>query len=903
MDIQYTRHELENGLQVVLHEDHRDPMVSVYVYYHVGSAREIPGRSGFAHLFEHLMFEGSANVPEGAHFQRIQAAGGSLNGTTSEDRTNYFETLPANHLELALHLESDRMGWLLPALTQEKLDNQREVVKNERRQNYDNRPYGLVREIVAKVMRPPEHPYHHIPIGSMEDLDAATLDDVAAFFRRWYGPNNATLVLAGDFVPNEALEAVRRHFGPIPRGPEVGPPTAEDQGLPATIRGIQEDRVSVPQLSMVWPTVPANHSDEVALDALTDYLSANQASILDKVLLYDEELASVVTIQHATAELGGELWLTLRPRPGVSLERLETRVDELLDRVVSEGIDSGRHDRLTNRWEGGVLRRLDSLQARAGQMGLDACLYGDPGLMAQNIEDRKRVEAAELLRVCKKYIHGRPRVALAVVPIGQSELAPPGYRPANELLPAPSSAPAPEHAEASLCEEAPLRNAPASGPIPKLKVPSLRRHRGDFDVAVAAHGTLEASYLSLGLAGGRLEELAGHAGIASLLAEILSEGTQERDHASFQDSVDGLGASFAAAAGEEGLTLHFSCLDRHRAEGLALLRELLDAPRLLETEFERCRQQRLVALRMRSDHAQALAADGFAGLIHGEAHPAGQPFLGTLKSIGALDIDDIFLHWDLCTSGSPRILAALGNVTPEELSGPLDGVLPACGSPQPTPTPPSSWRPAHPGLHLIDLPGAAQAEVRIGHLAPFADAALSYRLHAANTCLGGGFSSRINLNLREDKGYTYGAHSGFASTGSYGRFTMNTAVHTEVCGAAVQELLSEATRYRDGLSDAEVEFTRQSLSQTLICQYSSAGSRLAYLENVLRRGWSPDYPEKRLAWILSVQAQELNETIRHHLDPSCFTILVVGDKTKIAPQLEKLELGPIRDITEGIRRG
>ncbi|MCZ6598038.1 MAG: pitrilysin family protein [Planctomycetota bacterium] len=416
MDIPFEKHELGNGLQVVLHSDRSAPLAAVYVYYHVGSAREERGRSGFAHLFEHMLFQGSEHVPESDHFRLIQEAGGTLNGTTSEDRTNYFETLPSNHLELALWLESDRMGFLLPAMTQAKLDNQRDVVKNERRQSYDNRPYGLVRETLRKEIFPVEHPLHWTPIGSMEDLDRAGLEDVAAFFRRWYGPNNATLAIGGDFEPSHALALAERWFGPLPRGPEVHPLAPQPSPLAETRRVTLQDRVQIPQVTLAWPTVPSWHPDEAALNLLADVLSANRSSVLDRALLIDEELAARVTILHRALEVAGILTIDLRPRPGVTLETLERRTDELIREAVERGIEPERLQRLKTAREAQVLVALDTVSARTNALAHYNTFRGDPGALAADLARHDAVTPEEVACVAREYLIDRPRVVLSVVP-------------------------------------------------------------------------------------------------------------------------------------------------------------------------------------------------------------------------------------------------------------------------------------------------------------------------------------------------------------------------------------------------------------------------------------------------------------------------------------------------------
>src|SRR5262245_37751786 len=438
--VPFTKHVLRDGLELVPHEDHSEPVVAVYVYYHVGSSREEPGRSGFAHLFEHMLFQGSQHVADNDHFRLIQEAGGALNGTTNQDRTNYFETLPSEHLELALMLESDRMGFLLPAMTQAKLDNQRDVVMNERRQSYENRPYGLVHETLLAALYPEGHPYSWPTIGSMADIQAATLEDVARFFRRWYGPNNATLAIGGDFEPARALELVARYFGPLPPGPPVERPVPELARRAAPPRVVLEDRVQQPQLSLCWPTVADGYPDEPALELLADVLSANKSSVLDRALMIEQELASLVAIAHVAQERAGTLSLSARPHPGVTLGQLERRIDELLHELARRGVDPERLERLKRRREGELFRTLETVAARTSRVGHDNLFHGDPGRITLELERRRAVGVAEVEAVLARYVLDRPRVVLSTVPRGQRALA----APADEAAPAAAPPPAPE---------------------------------------------------------------------------------------------------------------------------------------------------------------------------------------------------------------------------------------------------------------------------------------------------------------------------------------------------------------------------------------------------------------------------------------------------------------------------
>ncbi|NOT30781.1 MAG: insulinase family protein, partial [Planctomycetes bacterium] len=614
--IPFTKHVLENGLELVLHEDHSEPVVAVYVYYHVGSSREERGRSGFAHLFEHMLFQGSAHVQDNGHFRLIQEAGGALNGSTNQDRTNYYETLPAEELELALWLEADRMGFLLPAMTQAKLDNQRDVVMNERRQSYENRPYGLVHETLLAALYPEGHPYSWPTIGSMADIQAATLEDIARFFRRWYGPNNATLALGGDFEPARALALVEHYFGSIPAGPPVERPAPEPARLACTRRVLLEDRVQQPQLSLCWPTVPAGHPDEPALECLADVLSANKSSLLDRALMIDEELASLVTIAHLAEERAGALLVNLRPHPGVTLGRLEQRVGEILAELARRGVEPARLERLKRRREGELFRVLETVAARTSQLAHDNLFHGDPGRVQLELERRRAVRPAEVEAVLRRHVLGHAHVVLSTVPRGQPELA--AVEPVAASFPATSFS-------ATSCEAAPpLERArvPASGVARAFRSPPMWSARLANGVSVLGSplDKVPLTRLALAIPAGRAWEPRAQCGLAWLTAEMLEEGTRALSGIEFLDELDGLGAHLSISAGDEDLVLRLSVLDECLPRALELLSDVVLAPRFDAADFARVQRARLVELGTRGDRIGELAADGFARLLYGPQH-------------------------------------------------------------------------------------------------------------------------------------------------------------------------------------------------------------------------------------------------------------------------------------------
>jgi zinc protease len=426
VSIPHTLFELDNGLRFIVHQDRSAPIVQVNVWYHVGSGYEEPGRTGFAHLFEHVMFEGSGNVPRGDFDMLLEAAGGRSNGTTNVDRTNYFETVPANALELALWLEADRMGTLLDAMTQQKLDIQRDVVKNERRQSYENQPYGMFWETQAPLMYPPGHPYSWTTIGSMEDLSAATLEDVEGFFRRYYAPNNAVVAVAGDVEVAEVRRLAERFFGWIPRGEPVQRPQMAIPQLEATRHVTLEDRVSLPQLNLMWRTPEAYSADDAALGALAQILAGGRNSRLFRRLVFEEQTAQSVAAFNWSKLLAGDFFVRVTARPGIELARMEAAVLEEIARLAAEPPSERELQRVKNGLETDMVTSLERVSTKADRLNEYLYFTGTPDFAAQDVARFRALTPADVQRAAQRYLDGRHRVAISIVPEGQPQLAAPG---------------------------------------------------------------------------------------------------------------------------------------------------------------------------------------------------------------------------------------------------------------------------------------------------------------------------------------------------------------------------------------------------------------------------------------------------------------------------------------------
>jgi zinc protease len=908
--IPFKKFVLDNGLELVVHEDHSDPVVAVYVYYHVGSAREVHGRSGFAHLFEHMLFQGSEHIGDDQHFKLVQEAGGTLNGSTTTDRTNYFEVMPANQLELALWLESDRMGFLLPAMTQAKLDNQREVVKNERRQSYENRPYGQAEGVIQAALFPPDHPYSWLTIGSQEDLTAASLDDVKGFFQRWYGPNNATLAIGGDVKTDEVVALVRKYFGSIPRGPAVATPTPRATSLSATKRLVMEDKVKLPELSLTWPAVPAQASDEPALDFLASVLAANKSAVLNKALMIDEQLASLVRANNEARELAGGFSITLRPDPGVSLDTLEKKTTELLEKLSKDGVDPGQLERVKSRYEASMVRRQETVQQRTATLADYNTFVKDPGYLDEDIRRHLAVSPDDVNRVLKQYVLGKPAVVLSVVPDGKKELAASGSTTdAKSLASAVEAAwkdPRGGKIAASSVQAVPgpapsvdRARKPGAGAAITFHAPAV--WHGDLEGGIRAVGThyseLPITTLSLSVPAGRLHETMQTLGLSSMTADLLQQGTRSLTATGFTEELDRLGATLNASANEEEITFTLSCLDKHLDKAVALLGEVILHPRFSEEDFRRIRSDRLVALDTRADQIRVIASDAYRRLLWGDS-VAGMPTEGTRPTVEKMTLDDVKNFWREHGVPSGARLTYVGSREAKDVQKLL---APITGSWKPGATAkklevPAVLPIASTRIYLVDKPGAAQSELRIGHVSiPSTDPDF-YPLSVLNYPLGGVFSSRVNLNLREDKGYTYGARTGVDGGLIPGPFTASAAVKTDVTKESVVEFMKELVKIRDGLSEKELDFTKDSISQSATRQYESTRELAGMLENISKYGWADDYAERRLKQLAGFTLDDMKRMAQEYLHPDAMVLLVVGDKKKIAKGLAELGYGELIEL-------
>ncbi|MGL4836158.1 MAG: M16 family metallopeptidase [Shewanella sp.] len=891
--IPYKKYQLANGLTVILHQDNSDPLVHVDVTYHVGSARELAGRSGFAHLFEHMMFQGSANVADEQHFEVVTEAGGTLNGTTNTDRTNYFQTVPNNQLEKMLWLESDRMGFLLPALTSQKFEVQRETVKNERAQRIDNQPYGRMNERFNQAFYPQGHPYSWPVIGWPEDLNRATVDDVKHFFQRWYGPNNATLTIGGDFDEMQTLAWINQYFGEIPKGPEVLPDPKTPVELASTRYISMEDNVHLPLIRMAFPTVYASHGDEAALDLLANILGGGKTSLLYKNLVKDG-YAVQASVSHPCQELACQMsiYALANPAKGVTLAQLEQQILDSINEFEQRGVTEADLQKVKVQFEAETIFGLQSVKGKVSTLALNQTMFGEPNKIAADLARYANVTKDDVMRVFQKYIKDKPQVVMSVVPQGMRALIAHPDNFTSQPLTVAQTAVAADLPLSTLQSTFDRTSMPPAGPAPKIKVPDIWTHRLANGIEVMGTQSTETPTVELVIylnGGHRLVPVA-KAGLASLTAEMLNESSQKRSSEALSQALEMLGSTIDFSASEYQSTIKVSALTAHLDETLAILEEKLFQPGFTEADFIRVKQQQLQQIQHMQADPGYIADTALLGLLYGSNNALGVSDMGTLASVAGLTLADVKAFYAEQYRGGNAKIVTVANLSETALLPKLAGLSEWQG--QASVLPPLKPFPQLSGgtLYIIDKPGAAQSVINIAKRAQPYDATGNYfKSYLMNYPLGGAFNSRINLNLRENKGYTYGARSQFTGGAETGDFVASSDVRTDVTAQALVEFIKEMSVYQQsGITPAELAFMRSSVSQGQALDYETPYQKAGFMRMIQRYQLSPDFTAEQDKIINTITKAQIDALAATEVDIKQMIILVVGDKAKIAADLARL---------------
>lgn len=892
--IKHHKYTLDNGLTVVLHPDASDPLVNVNVTYHVGSAREEYGRSGFAHFFEHMMFQGSQNVADEEHFKIITEAGGHLNGTTSADRTNYYQTVPANQLEKVLWLEADRMGFLLPAVTQAKFETQRETVKNERGQRIDNQPYGLRSERTGEALYPKGHPYSWSTIGYVEDLDRVNVDDLKAFFKRWYGPNNAVLTVGGDIDIAQTKVWIEKYFAPIPKGPEVTDAEKQAATLSETRYVTLEDNVHLPLLQVSYPTVYRDHPDEPALDVLASILGDGKTSLLYKNMVKNG-LAVQALASHPCRELACEFVLIslANPQTVPDLTKLNDIVDNSLKEFEERGVQDDDLQRVKSSIETSNIYGLQSVEGKVNMLASSQTFRGTPDTVNMELARYNAVTKDDVMRVYKQYVKNKPAIVLSVVPHGQTKLAAAEHSfTLDERVIPLNQAPEKEFEGPSIVDAFDRSLMPTAKANKPVSVPEFWQYSFDNGIQVLGVQTNETPTLSLSLSmeGGVLLDDINKPGVASLTAALLNESSQNYSAEELANQLSLLGSSVYFSANGRYMNVEVNSLTKYAEQTLNILAEKLLAPGFTQADFDLVKQRTIQSMQQALKNPAVLASRARDKILYGEDIRLGLPDAGTLSSIQAITLEDVKAFYRQYVRPNHANLVAVGDLDKERVLA-LSKFLNTWESkPYTVPVFTFNTNIEKGKIFIVNKPGGVQSVINILRHGPVFDPYNEYfKLSLANFTLGGMFNSRINLNLREDKGYSYGASSRFLGGKNTGVFVASADVTAQYTKESILEFLHEIDSYQaQGMTQQELVFLQNAYTQSDALQYETPSQKAAFLTRLLSLGLDKDYTSKQQQIIENIGIDELNTLAKNWLDTSKMHILVVGDAAVLKESLQDL---------------
>jgi zinc protease len=891
--IKFEKYTLSNGLVVILSEDHRLPLVSTNVWYHVGPANELPGRTGFAHLFEHMMFEGSKHVPGNSHFRYLEGAGASdINGTTDFDRTNYFETLPSNQLELGLWLESDRMGYLPDQLDQASLTNQQDVVRNERRQSVENSHYGIVEEAVFHNLFPKGHPYYADVIGSHADVQAVKLDDVRNFFKLYYAPNNASLAIVGDFDPVQAKQMVEKYFGPLKRGAAAPKIAAVTPPITAERRVVIHDQVELPRVYMAWLTSSIFKPGDAQADLASDILGGGKSSRLYKKLVYQKQIALDVSASQNSLILGSVFEIVVTARPGHTAEEMEKAINEEVATFRKDGPTAAELERARNGVETRIIQGLERLGGFGGvadRLNEYNHYLGNPDYLAQDLARYHKATTASIREFAEAQLKPAARVVVYGLP-GKPDLGPDVPTPKTQQK-GQNKGGEGVNADAAWRATAP-QPAPAR-PL-NLPVPEMFKLQNGLTVVYNYRPGLPVVAAQLVFNTGSGANPVEKPGLASFTANMLQQGTVTRNATQIADETALLGATLSSNASMDGSMVGTSSLTQNFSGALDLVADIVLHAAFPPEEVERRRASRLAAFADDRGNPNVIVGRTGVSALFGPHHPFGYDNAGTEESIKAMSREDMMNFWKTHYVPNNAALVVAGNIPVDDLKTLAESKFAAWKSGEVPPTQIGAPETTKARIVIVDRPGAQQTMLRLLQLGVGRATPDYPAIEVMNSELGGLFSSRINLNLREEHGYTYGASSVFVYRRSQGYFLTGGGIRTDASGPAVAEMLKEIQRMIDTpMTAGELSLAKDSQSRSLPGLFEAGNEAAGALAEIFLYDLPPDYYAKLPERLSAVSAQDAEEAAKKYLHPGQMILICVGDRAKIEPQLTKLDLGAI----------
>jgi len=878
IEIPYTKVVLDNGLTVIIHEDHKVPVVAVNIWYHVGSKNERPGRTGFAHLFEHLMFQGSENFDDEYILFLQQLGATNLNATTWFDRTNYFQTIPKNTLDTVLWLESDRMGHFAGAITQDKLDEQRGVVQNEKRQG-DNQPYGKVWEHILRQVFPTNHPYSWDTIGSMEDLDAATLDDVKAWFATYYGPNNAVLAIAGDIDTEATIAKVKKYFGDIPPGP---PLTKPDHWIPVHTserRQIMQDRVPQARLYKAWPGPRWGTTDATRFALAASILGGGKNSRLYKRLVYEQQTVTDISLAGLPLEISGLTYLVASAQPGTGLSKIEQSIGEVIAEFITEGPTRKELERARIQMRAAFVRgieRVGGSGGKAGTLARNMVYGGTPDLYKQWLAELDATTVKDIRRVAKKWLTGGAYV-MEVHPYPELDASADG---------ADRSAP------------------PTPGKAPEVGFPSFERSRlsNGLEIIIAPRGDTPLIEMSLILNAGYAADELSRPGTSALGMAMLDEGAGDRSALEISEALAMQGARLVTGSSLDDSFVRLSALKDQLDESLEIFADVALRPTFPDHELERLRRISLANIQQEKTRPMSMALRILPILLYGQEHPYGQPLTGsgTEDSIRAITREDLVRFHSTWFKPNHATLIVVGDVAGTRLIDKLEKLF---GEWQPGTVPEKNLVATVPAqsrtVYLIDRPGSDQSLIFAGQLVPPRKNPDEIAIRAMNNILGGMSSARINMNLREDKGWSYGAYSAIVDARGRRPLLIYAPVQTDKTKESIAELMSELTGIVGDTPPEESELTivKRSATLSLPGRWETAADVLGSINQIVRFGLPDDYWNSYADRVNGLGIDDVVLAARNFIHPYDIAWVVVGDRTKIEAGITELEFDEIRLIS------
>jgi len=876
-DIPYTRFTLQNGLTVLVHEDHKAPIVAVNTWYHVGSKNEKPGKTGFAHLFEHLMFSGSDDFNH-TYINAMERIGATnLNGTTNNDRTNYFENVPTSMLDYVLFAESDRMGHLLGVLDQKKLDLQRGVVQNEKRQG-ENQPYGVTEELITENTYPVGHPYSWTVIGSMKDLDAASMSDVQEWFKTYYGPNNVTVVIAGDITPAVAREKVEKYYGDIP----PGPPIAKQEGWIAkrtgTHRGWVQDRVPQARLYRIWNVPQYGSPEEVQLDLAAQILGGGKTSRLYKRLVYKDQIATSATSSDDTNEIAGQFDFTITGNPGGDLKKAELAADEELQNFLKNGPTAAELQLAKTRILGNYARIVERIGGFGGKSDLLArcqTFTGNPECYKVYLQGIKSATVASVKKAANEWLSDGDYIL--------------------EVQPYPQDLKTGEKLDRS--------KEPELGKAMSLKLPPLEKSAlsNGLKIVLAERHSAPVVNFSLMVDSGYAADPANAPGTASFEQRMLEEGTPTRDSLKIGEELEALSANFNAGANLDWALVSLNTLKSTMDKSLDIYSDLILHPAFPEKEFARLQRERVAGIKREKVTPQAMALRVVPALIYGKGHPYALPFTGTgtEESVNHMTREDLEKFHDKWFKPNNATILVVGDTTMAEIKPKLESLF-STWRPGDVPkkTAPTVDQPAKDVVYLIDRPGSGQSVIFGAQLAPPRNDPDAVALQLVNDIFGGKFSSRINMNLREDKHYSYGVFSVLPSARGQRPYISISAVQTDKTKESMVELVREYNDVVGGkpITDEELKDEQANATLGLPGTFETVQQLAGAYGTILQYGLPEDYFNTFTEKAMAMTPASANEIAKKYILPKHLVWVVVGDMSKVEAGIRELNLGDVHKI-------